>query len=364
MGDRPTVLVAGASGLVGTAAVEAFHDHGWDVIAVSRRSPELASDRPVRHVPVNLLDDAECRDVFAGMSEVTRVVYAAVYEKPGLVAGWHEQDQMQTNLAMLRNLMEPLSAAAALQHVSLVQGTKAYGVHRHPVPIPARERFPRDDHPNFYWLQEDYIRDASERRGFAWTIMRPQVVAGPNYGVAMNLPPVIGAFAAICREEGRPFGFPGGPRFPLEAVDARLVGSALRWAAEAPEATGQHFNLSNGEAFSWPDLWPALAQHLGMAPAPDGPLSIAKFLPAKSHVWDAIVRKYDLRPLALGQLLGESHYYADFCFACGAAEPPPPALVSTVKITQAGFTDTCDTEEMFRHWLDVLIERRVLPPPG
>jgi len=36
--------------------------------------------------------------------------------------------------------------------------------------------------------------------------------------------------------------------------------------------------------------------------------------------------------------------------------------VSTVKIKQAGFTETGDTEQSFRHWLRVLIERRVLSP--
>ncbi len=34
-------------------------------------------------------------------------------------------------------------------------------MHLHPIPIPARERFPRDQHENFYWLQEDYIREKS-----------------------------------------------------------------------------------------------------------------------------------------------------------------------------------------------------------
>jgi hypothetical protein len=62
------------------------------------------------------------------------------------------------------------------------------------------------------------------------------------------------------------------------------------------------------------------------------------------------------------ELLGESHFYADFCFAYGATEPPPPAFVSTVKIKQAGFTEAMDTEESFVHWIKVLQERRVLPP--
>ena len=52
------VLVAGASGLVGAAAVDAFLDDGWEVLAVSRRKPEVFSDRSFRHLPVDLQDEA------------------------------------------------------------------------------------------------------------------------------------------------------------------------------------------------------------------------------------------------------------------------------------------------------------------
>ncbi len=358
-----TVLVAGASGLVGAATVDRFLDDGWEVVAVSRRRPEVFSDRPFQHLPIDLRDEAAARDAVRPLSQVTHVVYAAVYEKPGLVAGWSEQDQMDTNLAMLRNLMDPLTEVADIEHLTLLQGTKAYGVHLHPIPVPARERFPRDNHPNFYWLQEDYIRETSAARGFDFTIMRPQIIVGPNTGVVMNLPPVIGAFAAICKEEDRPFGFPGGVASVLEAVDCRLVAGAIRWAAEAPAAAGQHFNLTNGEVFAWRDLWPAFADELGVKPGPDQPVRLSEFLPSKADVWDGIVARHGLRSNSMSELLGESHYYADFCFAYGAREPLS-AFVSTVKIKQAGFTDTWDTEDSFRHWLRVLIERRVLPPAG
>ena len=40
-----TVLIAGASGLVGTAAAIEFADAGWNVIALSRRVPELLEGR-------------------------------------------------------------------------------------------------------------------------------------------------------------------------------------------------------------------------------------------------------------------------------------------------------------------------------
>ena len=39
------VLVTGASGLLGVAAIETFLSAGWDVVGVSRRKPELPSGR-------------------------------------------------------------------------------------------------------------------------------------------------------------------------------------------------------------------------------------------------------------------------------------------------------------------------------
>jgi len=85
-----------------------------------------------------------------------------------------------------------------------------------------------DAHENFYWLQEDYLREAAARHGFSWTIWRPQLVVGGAVGAAMNLAPVIGAFAALAAEEGVPFGFPGGAPYVWEAVDAALIARALQ----------------------------------------------------------------------------------------------------------------------------------------
>ena len=270
---------------------------------------------------------------------------------------------METNRDMLRNLMEPLAKAGQLQHVSLLQGTKAYGIHLHPMPVPAREKYPRDQHENFYWLQEDYIREKSAADGWAFSVWRPQLIVGPNYGVVMNLPPIIGAYAAIRKAEGKPFSFPGGVSYVWEAVDTRLVADALAWGATAPAAVGETFNLTNGEVFNWRQIWPGMAEVLGVEVGPDEPQSLAEMLPAKADVWDKIVSNHGLRAVPMSELVGESHHYADFCFAYGATELPPAAFVSTVKIKQAGFTEAWDTEESFCYWLQVLIDRKILPAP-
>jgi len=101
-----TVLVVGASGLVGAASVEAFSRNGWYVVAMSRRRPEVEPGTQLRHVAVDLRDAAATRAAVTSpeLRGVTHLVYTAVHEKPGLVRGWRDDDQMQTNLMMLKNL--------------------------------------------------------------------------------------------------------------------------------------------------------------------------------------------------------------------------------------------------------------------
>lgn len=358
-----TVLVAGATGLVGEAAVAAFAAAGWSVVATSRRTPDPLP-AGVRHVAVDLTDAEACRAAFAGLSDVTHVVYAALYEKPGLVAGWRETDQMETNLSMLRNLMEPLGAAARLEHVTLLQGTKAYGAHVKPkIPIPARERAPRDDHANFYWLQEDHLKAQASARGFAWTIFRPQIIVGAAWGAAMNPLLAIGAWAALRRERGHAdLPYPGGAPHVMELVDPRLLGEAFLWAAGAPAAANETFNITNGDVFAWPEVWPAIADAMGMRPGPDEPTRIAPLLAECADDWTRIVEKHGLRPIALPALLGESHHYADMLLRPGVDAIALPILVSTIKLRQAGFAPCYDSEDTLRHWLRVMVERRLLPP--
>jgi nucleoside-diphosphate-sugar epimerase len=122
-------------------------------------------------------------------------------------------------------------------------------VHLHPVAAPARESQPRDAHDNFYWLQEDLLRALAAREGFGFTVFRPQLIFGDALGVAMNLIPVIGVYAALCLELGLPFSYPGGPSNLLERRCAVLA-RALAWAADTP-ARDQIFNITNGDVFVW-----------------------------------------------------------------------------------------------------------------
>jgi nucleoside-diphosphate-sugar epimerase len=363
MNKKKTILIAGASGLVGFGAVRHFAGlDDWEVIAVSRRIP--APVGRARFISVDLQDEQRCREVFSQMSDVTHLIYAALFEKPALIQGWSDRDQMETNLRMLRNLFEPLQAAAAgLEHVSLLQGTKAYGVHLGPMAIPARERRPRHPHANFYWLQEDYLREKQLNQRWKWTILRPQLVVGEAIGGNLNVIPAIGVYAALSREAGLPLSFPGGPQFIFEAVDADLLAGSFQWAATSPQCANEIFNITNGDVFVWEEVWPAIADALGMEVGPPEPLSLQQEIPKRADEWAAIVRKHKLRaPANLNAFVGESFEFTDFCFAYGADTPPRPAIVSTIKARQAGFHDCMDTEDMFHKWFRRFQDDQLLPP--
>lgn len=361
------VLVAGASGVVGQAAVEIFGAApDWTTLAVSRRPPRLGPQARqaarFQHAPVDLRDASAASSALKALPPVTHVVYAALHEQSDLVAGWRARAQMETNLAMLRNLLLPVLARGSVRHVSLLQGTKAYGVHLHRLKVPARERWPRDAHENFYWLQEDELRALAREHDFSFTIFRPQIVFGDAIGAAMNMLPALGAYAALRRAEGRPFSYPGGPDYLIEAADARLVARALRWAAEAPEARNETFNVTNGDVFVWRNVWPAIAEALGAEIGADEPVRLVDYLPPRAEAWRAIAARHGLVEPDLLRLVGSSHEYSDFCMATGVEKTPPPALVSTIKLRQAGFPDCIDTEDMFRELFARLIAARVLPP--
>ena len=231
-----TVLVAGATGLVGYAALKHFSAvPDTQVVALSRRAPPGFVGR---HLALDLTDATACQKAAKTLREVTHLVYAALFELPGLVEGWRDDRQIETNDRMLRNLLGPLlRAAPGLRHVTLLQGTKAYGVHVRPLAVPAREgRSEMREQPNFYWAQEDYLRSVQAGRDWHFSILRPVLVVGEAIGGAMNLIPALGAHAAVMRERGpdpalsrrRRTGRPGGRCRPAGARHRLGRGGACR----------------------------------------------------------------------------------------------------------------------------------------
>ena len=361
MAEQKTVLVVGASGVIGAAAVEHFGNQpGLRVLAVSRRAPFVKPGTRYEHVALDITDAAACAEALAPEG-ITHLIYAAVSEAPKLTAGWRDADLMEKNRQMFANVLGSLPKDQ-LRHAILLQGTKAYGGHYHPVTLPSREEEPRDPHPNFYWLQEDVLRDAAGADVFSFTIFRPQVLLGGAPRAVMNPVAAIGAYAAICREIGRPFAFPGRYRSIWEMVDSGLLAKAFDWAMTSPAAARETFNFTNGDLFVLADAWQAIAKSQDLEAGPDTPLLLADFFAEHAAVWPRLVERHGLIPLGLDEFLGESHHYLDLLLGSGMPERPVlSAALSTIKIRQAGFNDCIDSRDSAIHWLNYMRRLKLLP---
>ena len=362
----PHILIVGASGVVGTGAVEHFAAlPGWHVTALSRRRPVTRAGG-YHHVACDLADAGACRAAVAALAPVTHIVYAAASEAPGLRSGWFDENLMAANGRMFANILDPLAATGALRHVSLLQGTKAYGAHHHLIEVPAREDTPRDRHANFYWLQEDALRASAAICGFAFTIFRPQVLLGSAPGAAMNPVVAIGAYAALCRDLDRPFAFPGTGPTVWEMVDTGLLAHAFEWASTTSAAQDETFNITNGDVMVLEHAWPHLAASLGVSAEGKAPESMAGFF-ADADVqaaWTRLAARHDLRIADLPTLLGESHHYLDLLLGARIGAKAVPVLLSTIKLRQAGFGACRDSLASLQASLDRMVALKLLPPLG
>jgi len=352
------MLIAGALGTVGRSVVEHFDTlPDWQIVGISRRRPDFATRAD--WIAVDLLDRRDCEAKLGGLHDISHIGYTAVWEKPDVTRGWAEREHVEANLAMLRNAVEVVETASpGLRHITLMQGTKAYGGHLGPFRMPARETDPRYMPPNFYYDQMDWLAGRQRGKDWAWTIFRPQLVCGVAVGSPLNIISAIGVYAAISRESGIPLRFPGGMPRVGEATDARLIARGMAWAAASPNAANQIFNIANGDVYLWENVWPRVAALFGMAMAPPHPFSLARVMPENKPVWEAIVRKYALQPYSYEQMV-PSWQFADFLFGHGSR--PNPHHMSTIKLRQAGFHDCIDTELMFTELLAILQQRRILP---
>lgn len=355
------ILIAGATGIAGTAALRHFAAHPeWDVIALSRR--QSADAASVRHVSVDLRNAQQSKDALSKVIGITHVAYMALHEEDDLLAGWRAQSQMDANLAMLRNLLDGLAPSrSTLRHITILQGSKAYGSHLHPVRVPAKERWPRGDHEIFYWPQEDLLRERQKREGWTLSILRPMRILGESVGSPMSIVAAMGVYASVMRHIGRPLSFPGGGRYVTACTDSRLIAQAIEFVGTNPQAAGETYNVVNGDVFVWHDFWPTLARHFRMPMAEPQPMKLADEMPRLSAVWDEVVERHGLQRRSMAQVIGQAWQFADYAFAYGQQTPPTRILMSPIKIRQAGFTPCFDTEDSLVYWLSRMQEARILP---
>ena len=227
---------------------------------------------------------------------------------------------MDLNLAMLRNLLDPLCERAAACATSACcrarrptarictasRSRPGSGIPATPTrtstgctrTTSGAGRPPR--RPDVHDLAAPADRRAQPRRGHE--------PAADHRRLRRHLP---GGGSAVQLPRRLPAGV-GGGRHPAPRA-APWCGLRRRRPRPARRSTSPTARSSTSAT-----LWPALADVLGVETGPDEPCRLATYLPEKAEVWDRIVARHGLRPIPMPDLLGESHHYADLCFNYGA----------------------------------------------
>jgi nucleoside-diphosphate-sugar epimerase len=349
-------LVVGASGIVGSNLARHLGDRGWEVHGLARRPP--ADIDGLLPVAADLLDPNSLRSALRGLRPTH--VFLGTWLRQST-----EAENIKVNGAMVRNVLEALSPSGSVEHVALVTGLKhylgpfeAYGKGKLP-PTPFREEQPRLDVANFYYAQEDELFAAAERDGFGWSVHRAHTMIGYAVGNAMNMGVTLAVYAAICRETGRPFVFPGSAvqwNSLTDMTDARLLARHLEWAATKKAARNQAFNVVNGDVFRWSWMWTRLADWFGLEPAPftgEG-IPLERQLADAGLIWADIAGKHNLKEADLSMLASAWHTDADL-------GRPIEVVTDMTKSRKLGFLDYQASDDSFFDLFAQLRETRIIP---
>jgi hypothetical protein len=171
---------------------------------------------------------------------------------------------------------------------------------------------------------------------------------GMAVGGAMNLLGAIGVYAALLKRQGEPLHFPGSRGGISQPTDTDLMARAIEWAGHAEAARNQVFNIANGDLFSLAEMWPVIADSLGMEVGDDKPFGFVEQFPQHAGQWDAIRSEQGLISPDIASFMGQSTQFADWIFARAVAGLR--GSISTVKLQNAGFTEAMYSEDMFRKW--------------
>src|ERR1043166_5584793 len=348
-------LIIGCTGATGTPLAEQLlRLPDWKVYGAARRVPqfraEVALDK-FNHVAPDLADARAVHQQFGSLTDITHVFYCANHR------------DANTNTAMLRNVLDAVEQAApGFDNIALMQGTKYYGCNLGPFKTPAQESDPRVAGCDFYYQEEDLVRERQSGRGWGHTAVRPHSVCGYAAGNPMNLAVVLAIYGAMLRELGMPFGFPASEACYdrlFQVSDADLLARASIWAASTPACRGEAFNITNGQPFRWRELWPALAAFFELPAAGPQPLPLARFLERNAGLWNDMVRRYRLKPFPYERVerwVDGDYRVPNSRFACEYD------IVSDVeKARRYGFDETLDNGRMFVELFERFRRARAIP---
>ncbi|OUL22662.1 hypothetical protein BV378_22275 [Nostoc sp. RF31YmG] len=352
MTAKNTALVLGGQGIIGRNLIHYLEGREtWQIKAISRRAPGFETRADFQSI--DLLDPDAIANKHDWLKDITHIFYAA-YQEYKTAA-----DLSKYNVGMLRNIVEAVEKAAdGFRHITFIQGGKAYGAHFGLYKTPAKETDPRHFPPNFYYDQEDYLRDAAKGKLWGWTALRPDIIFGFAVGNPMNLGNLIAVYASLCKELGVPLRYPASPKayqILANGTEATLLAKAMEWAALNEACYGEIFNITNGDVFRWSQVFPQIAESFGIECAEPQTFSLTEAMQDKEPIWFEMVQKYGLAPNSLKDLANWP--FGDFIF-----NVENDAFFDVNKARRFGFHEMhLDSGEEIVKLMSYLKEQKIIP---
>ena len=350
---KNVALIAGVSGAVGMAlAKELSYRQEWKVYGIARKLTKKTLEG-VNYFQIDLSDREKCIGGISSLADVTHAFYCARVTHAEQVI-----ESPTENLSLLDNFINAIELASEnLRNVHLVQGGKYYGVHLGPFPTPAKEEDFRAPIPNFNYDQQDYLIKRSKDREWSWTASRPNTLLHFSPLIARNIVSTIGAYAAICRELGAAFDFPGHPgafTSVTQMTTIELLSRGIAWMTTEPLCQDQAFNIINTDVFRWNRLWPKIAQAFKMETGTARPLKLENIMSDQNEVWKNVCEKYQLEKTNLSEL-------ANWGFADATLERYWDEIFSHNKSRRLGFNDWDESESRFLKILKKYQDLKIIP---
>ncbi|KAF3002722.1 hypothetical protein E8E14_002454 [Neopestalotiopsis sp. 37M] len=317
--------------------------------------------KPVDEVVLSL------KDKIPDVHTVTHVFFT---EKEGF------QALRAINTQLLDAAVQAIEAVAPnLQSFILQTGGKGYGL-EFPKDVsirpPLTESNPRIPEPwadnIFYYSQYDRLAELSRGKSWAFSEIRPDGIIGfTPVTNPMNLAQGIALYLELYKEvhgAGASIPFPGHQHgYTSTHTDTfqDLLSRMEIHAALNPDECGDGgvFNVADGRAVTWEQVWPRLCEHFGLVgTGPDNSsstLPLLEFVDKHKHVWKAIARRHGLK-----ETLAEEQNWGFIEFML--VQFDFDRQYDLTRSREVGFTDEIDTVEGYKIAWERMRKAKMLPP--
>ncbi len=232
--EKQRVLITGASGFLGMYAVDEFLDHGYDVIATGRDRQRLEE----RAAPGVQLVQASLEELANMTLPVDAVVHAAALSS--LWGKWG--DFYEANVVGTQHVIDFVEKNHVPRLV-YVSSPSIYSESRHRLNI-SEEDYDPNNTLNHY-IRSKILAERTLQDAYKQGRLQELVIIRPRGLIGIGDPSMIPRLTRANERTGIPL-FNGGNNM-VDLTCVENVALSLRLAVELSDASGQAYNITNGE---------------------------------------------------------------------------------------------------------------------